>query len=310
MIADLPDNAGADFRCGYITLIGRPNVGKSTLLNRLLGQKLSITSRKPQTTRWHLLGIDTGTDYQAIYIDTPGIQTRYGNALNRHMLREAIDTLDRVDLVLFIVEALKWTPADKYVAGLLRQSRMPVLLVVNKIDKLEDRRELLPFMKMLSEGTGDLDIIPVSARTGDNLALLKDRVVAGLPPGPPLYPADQLTDRNQRFLAAEFIREKLTQKLGSELPYQLAVTVDEFREDEAIIRIHATIWIQSTSQKAIIVGKGGDVLKSVGEQARRDMENLFQKKVHLETWVKVKRRWTEDERALRLLGYSGETGSG
>jgi GTP-binding protein Era len=303
MIEDIPDSPATDFRCGYITLIGRPNVGKSTLLNRLLGQKLSITSRKPQTTRWHLLGIDTGSDYQAIYIDTPGIQTKYGNALNRHMLREAIDTLDRVDLVLFIVEAQKWTPADKYVAGLLQKARMPVLLVVNKIDKLDNRRDLLPFMEMLAATAGEHEIIPVSARSGDNLALLKDRVVASLPVNPPLYPADQITDRNQRFLAAEFIREKLTQKLGSELPYQLAVTVDEFREDEAIIRIHATVWIQSTSQKAIIVGKDGAVLKSVGEQARRDMEKLFHKKVHLETWVKVKRKWTEDESALRQLGY-------
>ena len=308
MIADIPDDAAAACRCGFVTLIGRPNVGKSTLLNRLLGQKLSITSRKPQTTRWHLIGIDTGPAYQAIYIDTPGIQTKYGNALNRHMLREATDTLERVDLVLFIVEALKWTPADKHVARLLQQVRMPVLLV-NKIDKLEDRKELLPFMQMLAATTGDLEMIPVSARTGDNLALLKDRVVANLPVNPPLYPADQITDRNQRFLAAEFIREKLTQKLGSELPYQLTVTVDEFKEEEAIIRIHATIWIQSMSQKAIIVGKGGAVLKSVGQQARRDMENLFQKKVHLETWVKVKRRWTEDERALRQLGYGGGTGS-
>jgi GTP-binding protein Era len=310
MIADLPDNAAADFRCGYITLIGRPNVGKSTLLNRLLGQKLSITSRKPQTTRWHLTGIDTGPDYQAIYIDTPGIQTKYGNALNRHMLREAIDTLERVDLVLFIVEAQKWTPADKYVAGLLQKARMPVLVVVNKIDKLGDRKELLPFMEMLSSTAGDHEIIPVSARSGDNLALLKDRVAANLPANPPLYPEDQLTDRNQRFLAAEFIREKLTQKLGSELPYQLAVTVDEFLEEENIMRIHATIWIQSASQKAIIVGKGGGILKSVGEQARRDMEKLFQKKVHLETWVKVKRKWTEDESALRQLGYRGGDGGG
>lgn len=305
MTTHSPDDAGAGFRCGIVTLIGRPNVGKSTLLNRLLGQKLSITSRKPQTTRWHLLGIDTGPDYQAVYTDTPGIQSRHGNALNRHMQREAMDALEQVDLILFLVEAMKWTPADRHVASLLREARAPVLLVINKIDKLDDRGELLPFMQQLSGQIGEAEIIPVSARSGDNIARLKERVLQHLPPGPPLYPGDQLTDRNQRFLAAEFIREKLTQKLGSELPYQLTVTVDEFREQAGLIRIHATIWTHSASQKAIIIGRGGAMLKSVGEQARQDMQKLFGKPVFLQTWVKVKRRWTDDVRALRQLGYDG-----
>jgi GTP-binding protein Era len=306
MSMEKTEQAAADFRCGFITLIGRPNVGKSTLLNRLLDQKLSITSRKPQTTRWQLTGIDSGAGYQAVYIDTPGIQTKYGNALNRHMLREATDTLGRVDLILFVVEALKWTPADAHVAELLQQSGRPLLVVINKIDKLDDRKELLPFIEMLGIKTADQEIVPVSARTGDNLDRLRARVVEHLPLNPPLYPPDQVTDRNQRFFAAEFIREKLTQKLGGELPYRLAVTIEEFKESAGIIRIHATIWIESRSQKAIVIGRDGTVLKSAGEQARRDMEHLFGKQVFLKTWVKVRRKWTENESALRQLGYGGK----
>jgi len=307
MTPTVTEQAPADFRCGYVTLIGRPNVGKSTLLNRLLGQKLSITSRKPQTPRWQITGIDTAPAWQAVYIDTPGIQTRHSNALNRHMLREATATLEQVDVVVFVIEALKWTPADAHVAALLQEVKKPVLVAVNKIDKLGDRRELLPFMEKLREHTGDREIIPVSARSGDNLDRLRERVATGLPPGPPLYPADQISDRNERFFAAEFIREKLTQLLGSELPYQLAVTIDQFSEGRDLLRIHATIWIASRSQKAIIIGRGGAVLKKAGEQARRDMEKLFGKRVHLETWVKVKRKWTESESALRQLGYGGKS---
>jgi len=297
--------AAADYRCGYVTLIGRPNVGKSTLLNRLLGQKISITSRRPQTTRWHLLGVATGPRHQALYIDTPGIQTRYADALNRHMHREAVETLERVDLVLFVIEALKWTPADRHVAALLHKTGVPVLLVINKIDKLGDKRELLPFMQRLSAEAGEHEMIPVSARTGENIEQVQARVLDFLPINPPFYPDDAITDRNQRFLAAEFIREKLTRKLGGELPYQLTVTIDEFAEEEDIIRIYAVIWVMSKSQKAIVIGKDGAVLKAVGEQARPEMENLFGKKVYLKTWVKVKRKWTEDESALRQLGYTG-----
>jgi GTP-binding protein Era len=305
MNAGSRDGAVAEYRCGYITLIGRPNVGKSTLLNRLLGQKISITSRRPQTTRWQLLGVATGPRHQALYIDTPGIQTRYGSALNRHMLREAVETLERVDLVLFVIEALKWTPGDRHVAALLGKADVPILMVINKIDKLGDKKELLPFMQRLSADADDYEMIPVSARTGENLDRLKNRVIERLPVNPPVYPDDAITDRNQRFLAAEFIREKLTRKLGGELPYQLTVTIDEFVEEENIIRINAIIWITARSQKAIVIGKDGAVLKAVGEQARAEMEELFGKKVYLNTWVKVKRKWTEDESALRQLGYTG-----
>lgn len=300
---DSESGQGTNFRCGYVTILGRPNVGKSTLLNRLLGQKISITSRKPQTTRWHLLGVDSGSEYQIVYIDTPGIQNRYDNPLNRHMLQEALDTIGRVDLILFVVEALKWTPADEYALKKLEQFPVPCLLIINKIDKIGDKKELLPYISRLRERFDFREIIPLSAKTGKNLEELHSIVVKDLPFGAPLFPEDQLTDRSERFLAAEFIREKLTNKLGSELPYRIAVTTDEFKEEEHLIRIHATIWVESAGQKAIVIGKDGQILKSAGEQARHDMENLFQKKVYLNTWVKIKRKWTEQESALRQLGY-------
>lgn len=294
---------GTNFRCGYVTILGRPNVGKSTLLNRLLGQKISITSRKPQTTRWHLLGVDSGPEHQIIYIDTPGIQNRYDNALNRHMMQEALDAIARVDLLLFVVEALKWTPADEYALKKLEQSRIPCLVVINKTDKVADKKELLPYITRLQERFDFTEIIPISAKKAENVEDLHATVIRNLPYGPPVFPEDQLTDRSERFLAAEFIREKLTRKLGSELPYRITVTADEFTEEENLIRIHATIWVESASQKAIVIGKEGHVLKSAGEQARHDMENLFQKKVYLNTWVKVKRKWTEQAHILRQLGY-------
>lgn len=302
---DIPAAGGdTEFRCGFITIMGRPNVGKSTLLNRLLGQKISITSRKPQTTRWHLLGIDSGPEYQAIFIDTPGIQSRHDNALNRHMTREAVDTLTRVDLIIFVVEALKWNAGDEYVAGLLEHTSLPLIIVVNKTDKVEDKKSLLPFISRLHEKFSIDDIIPISAKTGDDLDRVRSRVIEYLPCAPPAFPEDQLTDRSGRFLASEFLREKLTQKLGRELPYRITVTTDEFSEENNLIRIHVTVWVESDSQKAIVIGKNGAVMKSAGEQARHDMENLFGKKVYLNTWVKVKRKWTETESALRQLGYT------
>lgn len=303
MNMDSESGQDTNFRCGYVTILGRPNVGKSTLLNRLLGQKISITSRKPQTTRWHFLGVDSAPGYQIVYIDTPGIQNRYDNPLNRHMMQEALDTIARVDLILFVVEALKWTPADEYALKKLEQSPVPCLLIINKIDKTSDKKELLPYISRLRERFDFREIIPLSAKTGKNLEELQSAVAKDLPIGAPLFPEDQLTDRSERFLAAEFIREKLTNKLGSELPYRIAVTTDEFKEEEHLIRIHATIWVESAGQKAIVIGKGGQILKSAGEQARHDMENLLRKKVYLNTWVKIKRKWTEQESALRQLGY-------
>ncbi len=302
------DKEAGGFHCGYATILGRPNVGKSTLLNSLLGQKLSITSRRPQTTRWHMLGVDTGPKHQIIYVDTPGLQNRHRNALNRHMTQETLNSIEQVDLLVFVVEALKWTDADEYALNRLMPLRSPCLLVINKIDKVGNKDELLPYIGRLRERYEFSDIIPVSARTGVNLDDLKRTVVRYLPSGPALFPEDQLTDKSERFLAAEIIREKLTRKLGSELPYRITVTTDEFKEAEKLIRIHATVWVENAGQKPIVIGKDGRNLKSVGEQARYDMENLFAKQVYLEIWVKVKRKWTEQERAIRQLGYQAEPG--
>ena len=293
-----------DFRCGYVTIIGRPNVGKSTLLNRLLEQKLSITSRKPQTTRWHLLGIKTDDRHQVIYIDTPGIQTKHKNALNRRMKREALDTLQQVDVIVFMLEALKWTETDEYIFSLVRERKPSLIILINKVDKLKDKSALLPFMEEIAAGTGGTqDIIPVSAKTGANLDVFEEKIKALLPINPPLFPADQISDRNERFFASEFIREKLFKKLGDELPYNIAVTIDEFKDSEKLVTIHATIWVGSTSQKAIVIGKDGLVLKTVGESARKDLEAFLQRKVFLKTWVKVKKQWAENESALKQLGY-------
>lgn len=296
------------FRCGYVAITGRPNVGKSTLLNRLLGQKLSITSRRPQTTRWNLLGIKTGSGYQAVYVDTPGIQNRSRGALNRFMNKEVGGALASVDLILFLVEALKWTKADAHALQVTTGLSAPVLLVINKIDQVKDRSLLLPFMERLAQMMRFVEIIPVSARRDENLDRLKKAVVKLLPAGPPSFPEDQLSDRNERFFAAEMIREKLTRRLGAEVPYRLSVTIDQFRESGAIVHIHATIWVETSGQKAIVIGRQGRVLKCVGEDARRDMESMFGRRVNLHTWVKVKRGWTADARVLQQLGYNAQRG--
>ena len=294
----------SEFRCGYITILGRPNSGKSTLLNYLLEQKISITSRKPQTTRWQLLGIKSGTNYQAIYIDTPGIQSEYNSLVHRHMTREAVSSLEFVNVVIFMIEALRWSEADERVLQLVQSAGLPTILVINKIDKIKNRADLLPFIQKLATiMENKFEIVPVSAKTGDNIAELEKTVLAMLPEGEPAYAEDQITDRNQRFFAAEFIREKLIQRLGDELPYRITVTIEEFLEDERLISIKGVVWVESKSQKNIIIGKGGDVMKSVGEAARKDMEQLFQKKVYLRNWVKVKKNWTMDEESLQQLGY-------
>jgi GTPase len=297
----------AGFRCGYITLLGRPNAGKSTLLNRLLDQKISITSRKPQTTRWQLLGIKSGEGFQAIYIDTPGIQSDYDSPVHRHMTREAVNSLEFVNVVIFMIEAMRWSEADARVFELVRTSGLPVILVINKIDKVRNRGELLPFIQKIAALTENrFEVVPISAKTGDNIAELEKTVLSLLPEGPPAYEEDQVTNRNQRFFAAEFIREKLIQRLGDELPYRVAVTIEDFTEDPGLISIKGVIWVESNSQKNIIIGKNGDVMKAVGEAARKDMEELFQKKVFLRNWVKVRKNWTMDAESLTQLGYTSD----
>jgi GTP-binding protein Era len=296
----------ADFRCGYIALVGRPNVGKSTLLNRILGQKISITSRRPQTTRHRALGIKTLPHAQLIYVDTPGIHDFNGRAMNRHMNRTASSALADVDVVVFLVDGLHWTADDELVLKKLSQTSCPVILAVNKIDLLDSREALLPCLQALAEKFPFTEIIPVSARKGDNIAALESSIEALLPQAPPLFPEDQITDRSMRFLAAELIREKLFRKLGRELPYGLTVQIEEYRSQPGITHIHALIWVERNSQKNMVIGKGGRVLKEVGSEARKDIENLIDNRVNLKLWVKVKEGWADDERALQSLGYTDD----
>jgi GTPase len=294
------------YRCGYVALIGRPNVGKSTLLNHLLGQKISITSRKPQTTRHQILGIKTTPEAQIIYVDTPGLHGQAKRAMNRYMNRAASSALEGVDVVLFVVEALQWTEDDELVLERIRQSGAPIILVVNKVDKLEDKATLLPFLQTLSGKFTFGDVIPVSALKGDNLAQLETLIRAHLGETSPQYPEDQVTDRSVRFMAAEIIREKLMRRLGQELPYDLTVEIEQFKEEKGLTRINALIWVDRTNQKAIVIGKKGERLKAVGQEARKDIEKLLDGKVYLELWVKVKAGWSDDERALHSLGYHND----
>jgi GTP-binding protein Era len=294
----------AGFRCGYIALVGRPNVGKSTLLNRILGQKISITSRRPQTTRHRVLGIKTLPHAQLIYVDTPGIHDFNGRAMNRYMNRTASSVLADVDVVVFLVEGLRWTADDELVLKKLAQTGSPVILAVNKIDVLDKREALLPGLQALAEKFPFKEIIPLSAHKGDNIAALESCIEALLPEGPPLFPEDQVTDRSVRFLAAELVREKLFRKLGRELPYCLTVQIEEYRSEPGMTHIHALIWVERDSQKNIVIGKGGRVLKEVGREARLDIEDLIGNRVNLKLWVKIKEGWADDERALQSLGYT------
>jgi GTP-binding protein Era len=291
------------YRCGYVALVGRPNVGKSTLLNRLLGQKISITSPKPQTTRHQILGIKTLAHAQIIYVDTPGLHRQARKALNRALNRAASSALFDVDAAVFLVDASRWTEEDAQVLDKLRQSAVPVFLAVNKIDKLPNKSELLPVLQSLTETFEYAGVVPISARTGENLDRLEALLLKHLPESPPLFPEDQVTDRSERFLAAELIREKLFLRLGRELPYGLTVEIESFVETEQMLRIHGLIWVERASQKKIVVGQHGRMLKAVGSEARVDMEKLLGKKIYLQLWVKVKEGWADDERALRTLGY-------
>lgn len=291
-------------RCGYIAIVGRPNVGKSTLLNHILGMKLSITSRKPQTTRHQILGVKTEGNTQAIYVDTPGIHQRRGSAINKYMNRAATSVLNDVDLVLFVVQANKWTEEDQAIIEKFKTVNCPVVLVVNKMDKLASKKQLLPIFKELSSKYNFAEIIPVSALNGINVEELEQKVSTLLPENAHYYPDDQVTDRSMRFLSSEIIREKLIRELGQELPYTTTVSIDKYVEDENILHIHATIFVESAGQKAIIIGKKGSRLKSIGTKAREDISKMAGSKVYLNLWVKVKEGWSNDEQALRGLGYS------
>ncbi len=293
-------------RSGFVAIVGRPNVGKSTLMNHILGQKISITSHKPQTTRHRILGIKSEDGLQVIYVDTPGLHLQAKKAVNRYMNRAASSSLSDVDLILFVLEAGGWTDEDENVLAQLKHAQAPVVAVVNKVDRLNEKSELLPYLAQLSGRYDFEEVMPVSALKGDNIDALEAAVARRMPEGPPLFPVDQVTDRSERFLAAELVREKLMRNLGKEIPYALTVEIEQFRAEEERLRINALIWVERDSQKRIVIGKGGRVLKEVGRQARLDMERLFGQHVFLELWVKVKEGWSDSERALRNFGYRDE----
>lgn len=294
------------FRSGYVAIIGRPNVGKSTLINRVLGQKLCITSRRPQTTRHRILGIKTTELGQFIYVDTPGIHSDGKRAMNRYMNRAASASVEDVDVVVFVIEGMKWTEEDERVLHKLKETSKPVILVMNKIDKLEDKATLFPQVEKLAALFKFTDIVPLSARKGINLESLEESIYKLMPEGEMIFDEDQLTDRSSRFLAAEMVREKLFRHLGQELPYSLTVDIEQFEDDNGMYRISAVIYVERSGQKSIVIGKKGELLKQVGKDAREDMEKLFDCKVFLQLWVKVREGWSDNERMLRNLGYNDD----
>ncbi|SDC40143.1 GTP-binding protein Era [Proteus mirabilis] len=290
--------------CGFIAIVGRPNVGKSTLLNQLLGQKVSITSRKPQTTRHRIMGIDTDGAYQAIYVDTPGLHIEEKRAINRLMNRAASSSIGDVELVIFVVEGTNWTPDDEMVLNKLKSLRCPVLLAINKVDNVTDKTKLLPHIGFLSQQMDFLDVVPISAEKGINVDTIAKIVRNCLPEAIHHFPEDYITDRSQRFMASEIIREKLMRFLGEELPYSVTVEIEQFvTNDRGGYDIHGLILVEREGQKKMVIGNKGAKIKKIGTEARMDMEDLFENKVHLELWVKVKAGWADDERALRSLGY-------
>ncbi len=290
-------------RCGYVAIVGRPNVGKSTLLNHLLGQKISITSRKPQTTRHQVLGIKTEGDHQIIFIDTPGLHMNAAKAINRYMNRAASSAIRDVDLVVFVVDRTAWTEEDEMVLQQVLQSGRPCLLVVNKVDLIDDKADLLPHLQTLDQKADFAAILPVSALRQHNVDELEEQILPFLPESVHFFPEDQITDRSQRFLAAEIVREKIMRQLGEELPYAITVEIEEFSLEDAVLHISAVIFVERKGQKIILIGEKGARLRSIGSDARKDMETLFGDKVMLRLWVKVKSGWSDDERALRSLGY-------
>jgi GTP-binding protein Era len=296
-------------RCGYVALVGRPNVGKSTLLNHLLGQKLSITSRKPQTTRHRILGIKTEDGVQTLYVDTPGIHADQARALNRAMNRTAAAVARDVDVIVFVIEALRWTVEDELVLSRIAGLQVPVIVAINKVDQVQDKDSLLPFLDQIARDTAarpDLtvrEIVPISALKGGNLPRLESLITGLLPAGVPLFPDDQITDRSMRFVAAEMVREKITRQLGQELPYSVAVEIERFAQQDEVCHIDALILVERGGQKAIVIGKGGDRLKKIGVEARMEIERLLGTSVMLKLWVKVRSGWSDDERALRSLGF-------
>ena len=303
------------FKTGYVAIVGRPNVGKSTLMNHLLGQKLSITSRKPQTTRHRIHGILSNDEMQAVFVDTPGIHRNEVRAINERMNKAAVSALVDVDLVLFVVDSDQWRDDDLLTLQKLGDTNLTVVLVINKADTLKDKGSVLPLIETFSDSFDFADIVPVSALKNQNLDRLQEVIASHLPIADPIYDTEQITDRSERFLASEIIREKIMRSAGDEVPYDLTVQIDGFKDEAAHIDpktgrprkactfIDATIYVERSGQKAIVIGDKGQRIKQVGMDARKDMEQLFDKKIMLTLWVKVKRGWSDDERALTSLGY-------
>lgn len=292
--------------CGFVAIVGRPNVGKSTLMNRILGQKISITSRRPQTTRHQVMGIKTEGEAQFIYVDTPGIhiQSRDRNkAINRFMNQAATQALRDVDCVVFLIDRTRWTDEDDVVLDKLTHVKAPVILAVNKVDRMDDKSDLLPWLEKLQAKRAFAAILPLSAKHGSNVPELEGEIAKYLPESIHYFPDDQITDRSQRFLAAELVREKVMRQLGDELPYQMTVEIEEFRDEQRIIHISALMLVERSGQKKILIGENGERIKNIGREARLEMERAFGAKVMLNLWVKVKRGWSDDDRALKSLGY-------
>ncbi|MFM2480227.1 GTPase Era [Celerinatantimonas sp. YJH-8] len=294
--------------CGFVAIVGRPNVGKSTLLNRLLGQKVSITSKKPQTTRHRILGIHTEDQYQTIFIDTPGLHIEEQRAINRLMNRAASSSLADVSMVIFVVDGTRWTADDEMVLNKLRHVKAPVVLAVNKVDNIVDRDAvLLPHLQVLAKKADFFQILPMSAKHGNNVEKLIEWAQQSLPDNVFFFPEDYITDRSSRFMASEIIREKLMRFTGQELPYSTTVEIEQFRmQENGVYQINALILVERSGQKKMIIGNKGEKLKVIGREARLDMERLFDNKVFLEIWVKVKSGWADDDRALRSLGYGDD----
>jgi len=290
--------------CGYVAVVGRPSVGKSTLVNKLVGQKVSITSRRPQTTRHRIHGIIVSGDTQLVFVDTPGLHKDKPRAINRYMNRTALQAMDDVNAVVFMVEGTRWTEEDTAIVGYLARAKSPVLLVINKVDRVDQKGVLLSHIQQIAPKFDFAAVIPISAKTGVNLEALVAELVKRMPEAPWAFEEDQVTDRSERFLAAELVREKLVRSLGQELPYSTTVEIEQFEDKEGLAHISAVIWVEKDGQKAIVIGSKGEGLKRVGTQAREDMEKMLGRKVFLELWVRVKDNWSDDERAMRSLGYN------
>jgi len=295
-----------NYKCGYVALLGRPNVGKSTLLNHLIGQKLSITSRKPQTTRHQILGIKTDDDVQYVFVDTPGLHKGGKQALHRYLNRAAQSIIQDMNVIVFVVEAMQWNEEDDIVLTHLEHSQCPVVLAVNKIDLIKDKEDLLPYIEKVSSKFNFSGIMPIAANKNIQLQELLEHIKDCLPYSEAHYPEDQITTRSSRFIAAEMIREKIVRSLGDELPYATTVEIEKFDDTTKLLNIHALITVERDNQKAIVIGKGGERIKQIGIQARKELQTFFEKKVNLKTWVKVRKGWSDDERALQQLGYIDE----